>query len=78
MGGLPQAGLLMELGFPSGKRGGEPCMWVGGGLLQPDSLFSPVSRVERSRPNSLRFGDGGIRGLFILSPHTRKQVPYHP
>lgn len=41
MGGLLQAGFLMELGFPSGKRGSKPCMWVGGGLLQSDSIFSP-------------------------------------
>lgn len=40
MGGLLQAGLLMELGFASRERGGEPCLWVGG-LLLSDSISSP-------------------------------------
>lgn len=34
MGGLLQAGLLVELGFPSWRTGSKPYTRVGGGLLQ--------------------------------------------
>lgn len=52
VGGLLQAGLLMELGFPSWRRDSKPCMWVGGGLSQSDYLFSlfHCGNIHMSQP----------------------------
>lgn len=70
MGGLLQAGFLIELGFPSGKRGSKPCMWVGGGLLQSDSLFSLCPMWKCLHGTAC-----GLGLLILLISNTREQDP---
>lgn len=55
VGGLLQAGLLMELGFPSWRRDSKPCMWVGG-ACHSQTIYSPYSTVGMSTCHSLWFG----------------------
>lgn len=78
VGGLLQAGLVVELGLPSGKRGSKPCVWVGGACCRQTLSFVLMSHVEASTGNSLWFGGGERRGLVTPSPNTRKRDPYHP
>ena len=51
MGGPLQAGLLMELGFPSWKRGARPaCGWEGACHCQALSPYVPCGSVHMSQP----------------------------
>lgn len=55
MGGLLQAGLLMELGFPSGKR--QQALHVGGrGLAVVRLSFLLMSHVEMSTEQPVVWG----------------------
>lgn len=51
MGGPLQAGLLMELGFPSWERGARPaCGWEGACYRQALSPSVPCGSVRMSQP----------------------------
>lgn len=52
MSGLLQAGLLMELGLPSGKTGDKPSLHVGEGVISQTLSFL-MSHVEMSTWDSL-------------------------
>lgn len=71
MGGPLQAGLLMELGFPSWKGGSKSCPWVGGGLLQSDAIFSP--EVPQKCPHVTACGLGIERNRALNSPKSQRQ-----
>ena len=78
MGGPLQAGLLMELGFPSWKRGGRSCMWVGRDLLLSDSFSScPMWKCAHVTACGLRM-EREVGLLILLSPKTRKWDHYLP
>ena len=74
MGGPLQAGLLMELGFRSCKRGGQSCLWVGGGLLLSGSVFLLMSHVEMCTCHSLWFEDGERSGTFNSSKSPNQKM----
>ena len=77
MGGPLQAGLLMELGFPSWKRGARPAWgWEGAGYCQALSPFVPCGSVHMSQPVLRMEGEVGL--LILLSPQTRKWDPCLP
>ena len=78
MGGPLQAGLLMELGFRSWKRGGKSCLWVGGGLLLSGSVFLLMSHVEMCTCHSLWFEDGERSGTFNSSKSPNQKMGSMP
>ena len=74
MGGPLQAGLLMELGFPSWKRGRKSCLWVGGDLLLSGSVFLLMSHVDMCTCHSLWFEDGERSGTFNSSKSPNQKM----